>query len=295
VNNIPPKVCSYSCLYCQAGPTTERPIEPREYYSPEQIFEAVATRLRVVRERGETIDHITFAPDGEPTLDARLGETIRLLQRLGVDIAVFTNSSLLTRREVREALLCADWVSVKVDAADAGTWRRVNRPHPDLEITRVLRAIQRFAEEYDGTMASETMLVDGVNDQPESVEAVARFLSSVRPEIAYLAIPTRPTPYPDIVPPDESTIIRSYHQMADYLPRVECILGYEGDAFAAGGDARADILAITAVHPLRPSALTEILDKDGEPWDVVDRLVADGDLVEVEYRGEPYFVRRWRH
>jgi wyosine [tRNA(Phe)-imidazoG37] synthetase (radical SAM superfamily) len=294
INNIPPKVCTYSCLYCQAGPTTERPLEPRVFYAPEDVAAAVTEHLSLVRGRGDTVDHLTFAPDGEPTLDSRLGQTIRLLRPLGVDIAVFTNSSLLWRREVRAGLRAADWVSVKVDAVDEATWRRVDRPHPDLDLTTVLRGIQRFEEEYEGTLVSETMLVDGINDDRGSVESVARFLSSVRPSIAYLAIPTRPTPYRDIVPPGEAAITRAYRVLCDYLPRVECILGYEGDAFSATGDAEADILAITAVHPLRPSAISEILTADDATWDVVDRLVARGDLAEVEYRGEAYFVRRWR-
>jgi wyosine [tRNA(Phe)-imidazoG37] synthetase (radical SAM superfamily) len=29
INNIPPKSCSYSCVYCQVGPTHHPEIEPR--------------------------------------------------------------------------------------------------------------------------------------------------------------------------------------------------------------------------------------------------------------------------
>ncbi len=91
-----------------------------------------------------TIDFLTFVPDGEPTLDFGLGETIRLLRPLGIDIAVITNGSLLWRDDVREGLDDADWVSVKVDAAENAVWRHVNRPHPDLDFGTVREGIARF-------------------------------------------------------------------------------------------------------------------------------------------------------
>ncbi len=294
INNIPPKVCSYSCLYCQVGPTTDRPMEPREFYSPRQIVESVTDHLNKVQARGEFVDFLTFAPDGEPTLDARLGEAIRLLGPLGVPIAVFTNASLLWRDDVREALSEAEWVSVKVDAATESIWRRVNRPHPDLDLGAVQAGIRRFAFEFDGTLVSETMLVDGINDTPASVSAVGGFLADIQPSIAYLAIPTRPTPYPEITAPDEQTVTAAYEVLKRYVPHVECLIGYEGDAFASTGDAAADLLAITAVQPMRASAVQKLLERDGASWDVVEGLVARGDLAEVIYRGHRHYVRRWR-
>ncbi len=294
INNIPPKVCSYSCLYCQVGPTTDRPMEPRGFYSPQQIVEAVSDHLNKVRARGESVDFLTFAPDGEPTLDVRLGETIRRLDQLGVPIAVFTNASLLWRDEVRNALNAADWVSVKVDAATESIWRRVNRPHPDLDLGTIQSGIRRFAAQFEGRLVSETMLVDGINDTQESVSAVGDFLADIRPSVAYLAIPTRPTPYPEITAPDEQTVTSAYEVLRRYVPHVECLIGYEGDAFASTGDAVADLLAITAVQPMRSSAVERLLKRDGASRDVVDRLVANGDLAEVTYRGERHYVRRWR-
>ena len=41
INNIPPKACSYSCVYCQVGPTKSTEIVPRLCYTPEQTFLAV--------------------------------------------------------------------------------------------------------------------------------------------------------------------------------------------------------------------------------------------------------------
>lgn len=292
INNIPPKVCSYSCLYCQVGPTTRRTLEPQVFYPPEQVATEVLAHVGKVRERHERIDYLTFVPDGEPTLDSGLGATIRLLRPLDIRIAVISNGSLLWRQEVREALRAADLVSVKVDAVDEPTWRRINRPPANLGATAVQDGIRRFFDEFDGRAVSETMLVQGVNDNPESVRLVGEFLGDIGISLAYLAIPTRPTPYAAITAPGEESINRAYQLLAAVVPRVEYLIGYEGDAFATSGDPRSDLLSITAVHPMRASAAKDLLGRAGATWAVVEDLIAAGQLKEVTYQGERFYLRR---
>jgi wyosine [tRNA(Phe)-imidazoG37] synthetase (radical SAM superfamily) len=275
------------------GPTLDRTIETQAFFEPEALADAVASHVARVRARGEDVDYLTFVPDGEPTLDAGLGEAIRLLHPLGIKVAVITNGTLLWRDDVRKALEGADWVSVKVDAAEPAIWRRINRPHADLDFATVRDGIARFAASFTGDLVSETMLVSGINDGGDTVEAVGSFLSSIDLATAYLSIPTRPTPYAAITAPDEQTVNRAYHVLAEKVPRVEYLVGYEGDEFASSGDPRADILSVTAVHPMRASAVRELLDRTGAAWDVIEDLVADGDLIETPYREETFYVRRF--
>jgi len=293
VNNIPPKVCSYGCIYCQVGATPSPQLEPRAIYPPEELAQAVARQVGLVRARGERIDYLTFAPDGEPTLDANLGREMELLRPLGIPIAVISNGSLAWRPDVRASLGAADAVSVKVDAVDEAVWRRVDRPHPDLRIDTALDGIRAFAHGFSGRLLSETMLVAGVNDGPRSVTEVAGFLNEISPSTAYLAIPTRPPAEPTVHGPDEAVLARAFETFAARLPHVELLAGYEGDAFAATGDARADLLAISAVHPLRRSAVEGLLVRCGAGWEVVDELVGRGLLAEVEHEGSRFYVRRF--
>ena len=293
VNHIPPKHCSYACRYCQVGRTTVRTAEPCDFTPPERVAAAVAEHVAAVRARGERIDHLTFAPDGEPTLDAGLGETIRLLRPLRIPIAVFTNGSLLWRPDVRAALAGADWVSVKVDAVLDDVWRAVDRPDPHLELPTVLEGIECFAAGFRGQLVSETMLVRDVNDGERSVDAVGRFLARVRPAIAYLAVPTRPAPDPSVVPPDEAVVVRAHGILRRSLPRVELLVGDEGLGFSASGDPRDDLLGITAVQPMRRAAVDDLLRRSGAGWEVVDDLLAEGLLARVEHQGEEFYVRRF--
>jgi len=73
INNIPAKHCSYSCLYCQVGPTAGQEDAPRAFYLPQEIQRSVAARVEAAHRSGEPIDFLTFVPDGEPTLDVNPG------------------------------------------------------------------------------------------------------------------------------------------------------------------------------------------------------------------------------
>ncbi|PWB59136.1 MAG: radical SAM protein [Nitrosomonadales bacterium] len=292
INNIPPKHCSYSCVYCQAGPTDAQEIAPRAFYPPETIFREVSQRLEAVRARGEKVDYLTFVPDGEPALDVRLAAAIDALRPLGLPIAVISNASLIWRAEVRDALGRADWVSVKVDSVSETTWRRINRPHPDLKLPGILDGIRSFARSFAGTLASETMLLAGINDSPAELTNLGRFLRDAGIARAYLAIPHRPPAVAGVHGPDEAAITCAHQIFHDLGLEVELLTAYEGDAFAFSGDLRRDILAITAVHPLRESALRALADKAGGDMTLIQVLLADGDLKAVDYAGETFYVRR---
>jgi wyosine [tRNA(Phe)-imidazoG37] synthetase (radical SAM superfamily) len=293
INNIPPKVCSYGCLYCQVGATPSPQLEPRPIFPPEELARAVADHVERVRARGEPIDYLTFVSDGEPTLDANLSRAIELLRPLAIPIAVISNGSLAWRPEVREALRAADWVSVKVDAVDEAVWRCVNRPPDTLALTTVLEGIRALTDGFPARLVSETMLVEGVNDDVASVTAVADFLRDAGIRTAYVSIPTRPPAEPAVRGPEEAVVARAHEILAERLPHVEYLIGYEGDAFAASGDSRADLLSITAVHPLRESAIRDLLRRSGSEWGVVQRLVDEGLLRSVEHEGSRFYVRRF--
>lgn len=292
INNIPPKHCSYACVYCQVGPTPEQEITPHLFYSPEEILRQVRTRIEAVRARGETVDVLTFVPDGEPTLDSRLGEAIDALRELALPIAVISNASLLWYADVRAALARADWVSVKIDTVDTRVRERINRPHGVLRLADILGGIQHFAAAFDGRLVSETMLVAGLNDGADDIAALGRFIAATRIERAYLAIPHRPPAVAPVRAPEETVVLRAFRTLTEQGIEVELLTAYEGDAFAFGGDLRAEILAISAVHPLRTSAIQALLEKGGGSMALVDELLAAGELRRLEYEGEVFYLRR---
>ena len=192
VNNIPAKVCTYSCVYCQVGRTTEMRVERQRFYDPNEVVGDVRAKVQEAAAVGEAIDYLSFVPDGEPTLDVHLGREIALLKPLGIPIAVISNASLLWREDVRADLMQADWVSLKVDAARERAWREVDRPRGSLKLSATLDGALEFAQSYTGELVTETMLVEGVNGGEEDVREVAAHLECLRPATAYLSVPTCP-------------------------------------------------------------------------------------------------------
>lgn len=293
INNIPPKHCSYSCLYCQVGPTRASEIQPRVFFQPEYVFNEVSSQVAKLRARGEQIDYLTFVPDGEPTLDAGLGETIALLRTLPIPIAVISNGSLIWQHSVREVLKLADWVSLKVDSVDAAVWQRINRPFERLKLDRILTGMLDFAAHFQGTLVTETMLLEDINCSDQCAVELAGFLQKLAPAKAYLSIPTRPTADRSVHAPDEAILNRFYQILTQKMIAVELLTGYEGNAFASSGDFVADLLAITAVHPMRKEAVLALMEKTNSDWRIVAELIAQGKLRQIDYNGKHFFIRAY--
>jgi len=291
INNIPSKICSYACIYCQVGQTTLLQKNRCEFFKPEKILRDVQKRLAKTTKSGVKTDYLAFVPDGEPTLDINLGKTIDLLKPLGIPIAVITNSSLMWRTDVREELARADWVSLKIDAFDDRTWRRINRPEVFLQLQPMHGGMLEFTKHFSGKLVTETMLIKNKNESDDRLRELADFIAELGPHTAYLSIPTRPPLEKWAAKPDEDRLNRAFQIYSANLPRVEYLIGYEGNAFACTGDAEKDLLNITAVHPMRKSAVEKLLLKANEPWALVDRLIDAGDIKESMYEGHEYYLR----
>jgi wyosine [tRNA(Phe)-imidazoG37] synthetase (radical SAM superfamily) len=267
-------------------------VERHAFYDPDEIARQVADQVESAARTGAPVDYLSFVPDGEPTLDLHLGREIELLRPLGIPIAVITNASLVWREDVRADLMRADWVSLKVDAAQERVWRRVNRPNRALDLDAIAKGMLAFAAAYEGTLVTETMLVEGVNDGDESLQAIAALLRRLRPAHAYLSVPTRPPAATWVRAPGDEAVRRAYGIVREAVGRVTCLTGAEGDAFATTGSAEEDLLAITAVHPMREGAVRDLLARAGADWEIVDRLIARGQLVEIAYEGQRFYKRQ---
>ncbi len=289
INNIPAKTCTYDCVYCQAGTTTRHVRARQAFYEPAAIEAAVADRLEKLGAAGRP-DYLTFVPDGEPTVDARLGESIARLKRFGIPVAVVSNASLIDRPDVRRDLTAADWVSIKIDTLVEDHWRAINKPAEGLGLGAILDGAAAFAREFGGTLATETMVVAGINDDVEEMRAVAAFLATLEPALPYLLVPTRPPAEGWVEPPAPDRLRAILAAMRRELPTLECVDDPGGIDFGTTGDAEADILAASAVHPMSEAQVARLLGAAGAPSDTAARMVADGRLQIIVYRNERFYV-----
>lgn len=292
INNIPAKNCPYSCIYCQLGSTPELQTERKNFYDPLEIKEEVEQKVQEARDNGIQIDYLSFVPDGEPTLEKRLGEEIELVSTLDIDVAVISNASLIWDDEVKSDLARADWVSLKVDSVTEDTWRRINRAEKSLNLKDILEGIKDFAGQFEGILATETMLLDGHNDSPEELERIASFLDRVEPDEPYIAIPTRPPAEIWAKPANEESINRAYQIFSKKLDNLEYLIGYEGDKFSSTGNPVDDLLSITAVHPMKKSGVEELLKEAGGDWDMVEELVEQDELIQTKFGDDIFYMRK---
>jgi wyosine [tRNA(Phe)-imidazoG37] synthetase (radical SAM superfamily) len=298
INNVPPKTCSYACVYCQVGATSSARLERMPMLEPAAIVAAVQERLTECRTLEQPVDYATFVPDGEPTLDSRLGVEIEGVANLGLKTAVLTNGSLLWREDVRADLVRAQCVSIKVDAARRATWRRLNRPIGNLRLDVVLDGMRTFAREYRGELLTETLLVAGVNDGEGELRSTAQLVAELRPSRAYVTVATRPPAESWVRAADPEAVERACQLIREAgitaIPMIEEIDESE-QPFAPSADPFQGLLGIVAVHPMTESAARDYLARAGADWSVAQSLLDAGMIVAVRYGRSTYLRAARRH
>ena len=172
------KTCTFDCIYCQAGKTEVFP-------GDRGVFVPTATLIEELRSLPEvSIDYITFAGNGEPTLADNLGEMIREVRLLRKEkIAVITNASLLDREDVRQDLLLADLVEAKLDAHAAGSFKTVNRAMPGVSLEEIVGSLKAFRKVFKGHLALQVMFVESNRAHATEIAGLARDIGPDEVEI----------------------------------------------------------------------------------------------------------------
>jgi wyosine [tRNA(Phe)-imidazoG37] synthetase (radical SAM superfamily) len=186
----PSKICTLDCVYCQLGTTSQKTIE-RIDYAP---LPDVLAELQNAVARGLNADFIAIAGSGEPTLHSRLGELIDGIRQItNIPIAILTNGTLLYKDDVRRDCAKADVVVPSLDAADEQTFRRVNRPHEDISINKLISGLCAFRKQFPGQIWLEVFVVEGMNTAPQQIEKIRNAIKKIRPDRIQLNTAVRPT------------------------------------------------------------------------------------------------------
>lgn len=189
VDIVPFKTCSFNCIYCETGRTTNLTLERKEYVSKTSVIE----ELKAFLSKRKNINYITFSGSGEPTLNSRIGEMISEVKKLtDIPVAVVTNSSLLNREEVRRELREADVVLPSLDVVSQSLFESLNRPHPSLKIEEIIKGLIEFREEFKNKIWLEVLLVKGINDAPEEIRKLAEVIEKIKPDKVQLNTVIRP-------------------------------------------------------------------------------------------------------
>ncbi len=189
VDIVPLKTCSFDCIFCQVGRTTELTLKRAVYVDTDEVIDELTRWLY----SGDTADYITLSGSGEPTLHTEFGSLLEYVKEKSIiPAALLTNGSLLYMPEVRADALKADVVKVSLSAWDESSFRLMNRPAPELTYDRVYGGIKNFSYDFCGELWVEVFLVDGINDKPEQVKKIASEVNALNADVVHLNTVVRP-------------------------------------------------------------------------------------------------------
>ena len=203
IDLVPFKTCSYDCIYCQLGRTTNKTTELREYVPVQGVLDELASRLPF----DPAPVFIGLAGSGEPTLHARIGDLIAGIKKMtSIPVAVLTNGSMLWRPEVRAGIGNADLVLPSLDAGDQHSFERVNRPHHDISFDRMTEGLTAFAAGFRGTIWLEVFVLAGLTDGADGIRRIAAIAKRIHPARVQLNTVSRPPAEGDALAASSETL-----------------------------------------------------------------------------------------
>jgi len=189
IDLVPFKICTYDCIYCQLGRTTDLTLARKAYVAAEDIMAELGPLLTAA----DRPDYISLAGSGEPTLNSDIGDVIRRIKRqTAIPVAVLTNGALLWMDAVQEALLAADLVLPSLDAGNDGLFQRINRPHQTLSFERMVDGLTAFTRRFAGEVWLEVLLLNGMTGTAPEVEKIATHVHRIKPARVQLNTVCRP-------------------------------------------------------------------------------------------------------
>ena len=199
------KICTFDCVYCQVRRTEIFP-KGREIFVP---TEAILKELKSFPE--VSLDYLTFAGNGEPTLAKNLGELIRAVQTVRkTKTAVITNASLIDRKDVQEDLLSADLVDAKLDACSEKSLDEINRPPQGIALEKIVEGLKAFRKIYPGRLVLQIMFMEA---NRTDAREMARLAAEISPDEIEINTPLRVSPTPALAPEAIEKITRIFHEI----------------------------------------------------------------------------------
>jgi wyosine [tRNA(Phe)-imidazoG37] synthetase (radical SAM superfamily) len=286
IDLIPPKTCSYNCLYCQLGPTTHKTITEGNWVSAEVIVQEAAERLSQSK-----TDVATLAGSGEPTLYADIERVIDGLKGLsGIPVALLTNGSLFWREALRRRVMRADIILPTLTSVFEETFQRIHRPHPELRLGQVLSGLGALRQEYRGSLWLEVVLLKGINDSPEELLGLKRAIKEISPDKIQLNTVVRP-------PSDSRAVAldsRSLEEIKAFFgdaAEVVSEFSFEGRG-SHQGPVEDGLVQTVSRRPMRASDAAEVLGLSvSEAGDLLKDLCERGILRAIRQSGETYYAR----
>jgi len=203
-------------------------------------------------------------------------------------VAVLTNSTLLSRAEVRKELAAAEVVVPSLDAATQPVFEKINRPHPSLKVEKIIDGLAKFRKEFKGQIWLEIMLVKGVNDSPAHLKKLKEAVDRINPDKIHLNTVVRPPAEKTARPltPEEMNKIKDvFGQKAEVIASFR-----KKEQEIAPPDIAEAILAIVRRRPVSLEDLENSLGQTREELSLeIQKLLQQKKIKQVSHLDRDYF------
>jgi len=287
VDLIPPKTCTYDCLYCEVGKTTCHTIDAGPFVPVIEI----ASELEIALKKNRP-DTITLAGSGEPTLNSEIDKVISFIkERTDIKIALLTNGSLFWKEEVLKKVLAVDIILPTLSTVFDETYKTIHRPCHGLNLSMMISGLKGLRKRYEGLIFLEVVLLSGINDTDREMEGLKRMINESSPDKIQLNTIIRPPSDLRAMPVDMARM----EQIKAFLGNKAEIIAYSpSDKKATGYDSES--ISVIEMARRRPVRLIDIADAlnitSEETGRLIKGMLIKGDIFEREHGGERFYVAR---
>ena len=288
IDLMPHKTCTLNCIYCECGKTTNLTTKCKEYIPVEPLQE----ELKDFLSSNPKLDFITFSGSGEPTLHIGIKEIINFIKKdyPKYKITLLTNSTLFFQPDIRKRITGVDIVIASLDAASEENFKKINRPHPELELHRVIEGLVSLRKEFAKQLWMEVFLVPGINDNRDELNRIKKALSLIYPDKIQLNTLDRPGAESWIKPASQKDLLDA----ASYLNGAGVIkpLDSRSNDGVFNKDDRNYLLSIIKRRPCTAEDISRISDSNLEEiYRHLDALIKKGLIIKKNMpRGVFYTV-----
>ena len=285
VDLIPAKTCTYDCLYCQVGRTTQKTVQTKAYVSQRKVLDELKKRLKIL-----TPDAVTLSGSGEPTLFSEIDQVIASIKTItDTKIAILTNGALFWQEVVRRRVSGADIIMPTLTTAFEETFKTIHRPHPQLSLRRIVDGLKRLRQMYHGQIFLEVFLLAQINDSEKELEGLKGLIEVIAPDKIQLNTVVRPPSHKSAISLD----IQRLKEIRDFFGEKSEVIA-EAQIRRRGGQYDSMVESILEMAKRRPVRALDIATLFNMPLEEVEGVVKGlkikGALRQEEHLGEVYYM-----
>jgi wyosine [tRNA(Phe)-imidazoG37] synthetase (radical SAM superfamily) len=276
------KQCNFDCLYCELAPNATVSSQTQSV-SVDNIMHELEKHL------DEHVDVITLTANGEPTLYPQLDELIERINQIKdkTQTLILTNSATLVDASVFNSLLKLDQVKLSLDAVSQDVFKKIDRPHADINIDQVTKKVLEFSKVYKGKLFIEILFVHALNDTKEEVQKLNDVLKDIECKRIDIGTIDRPPAYP--------VMGISYKELHDIAMMFDSSLPIHIASRIHAEPNNAyysdeDILNTLDKRPLTVADIDLLFDEESKKR--LDILLASGEVVKKELSNLEFLVPR---